>query len=76
MGKKPNIKIRDLNVNLEELSKKDPAILKKLWGGITSGKLPTFRTSLSWSCGSDFKDCTGTKDYFHCPPTTGQMGCI
>ncbi len=55
------IKIDDLTVNLEELKKKDPEILKKIRGGSTRSsqiiKMPIPQTSFYW-CRPDSK--TGT----------------
>ncbi len=71
MGKKPRIKIKDLNVNLDEIQKKDPEILKKVRGGWV-GTVPSPPTPPLVSGG-----CTGGSPFRITHPTgmaTG-VGC-
>ncbi len=46
MDKKPRIKIKDLDVDLDELQKKDPEILKKIRGGVDTTIVPISSTCL------------------------------
>jgi hypothetical protein len=71
MAKKRTVKIADLNVNIGELQKKDPEILKKIHGGLSNPIVIVKPTTGTQGCGSQATYCTPpwreTRTYV-CPP--------
>ena len=65
MSKKRSVKIADLDVNVEELQKKDPHILKKIRGGQVVSRDEAAQSTM-WASGG----CT-TKPVATCGPFPG-----
>jgi hypothetical protein len=69
-----NIKIKDLNINLEELQKKDSRILEKIRGGMVKKYVMLPRGGRGGSSGGGGGECEAGADTMLCT-TASDSGC-